>query len=321
MQRKALSNSNTRVVTVMKQKLLLLILLSTTCYSSNAQLRTYTILPSLTDSAINTYTNPGDEHYVYLNDSAKKLNKLFLFLPGTNGRGKNAKYVVPFAAAVGYHAISLTYCADLALAMICKRTGDSACFTNGRQEIIFGDDVSKAWEVNKANSIVNRLQKLLVYLAHNYPKDNWAQFLTATGDINWQKICVAGQSQGGGHAAFIAQQKKVDRVIMFASPKDYSNAYKAPAFWLYQKTATPLDRYFGFVHTLDETNGCTWPQQKEIFTTMGFDALGPWINVDETAPPYQHTHTLTSTKPQGFPHGAVIGDKGYETVWKYMMLE
>lgn len=306
----------------MKQKLFLIIPVLVLCCSSiNAQLRTYTILPSQTDKAIDTYTSPGDEHYVYLNDSVKKLNKLFLFLPGTNGRGKNAKFVVPFAAAVGYHAISLTYCADLALAMICKKTSDSSCFANGRQEIIFGDDVSKAWTVNKANSIVNRLQKLLLYLAATYPNDNWKQFLTATNDINWQKICVAGQSQGGGHAAFIAQQKMVGRVIMFASPKDYSNTFDKPAFWLYQKSATPLNRYFGFVHTNDETNGCTWPQQKTIFTVMGFDALGAWINVDETAAPYLHTHTLTSTKPQGFPHGAVISDRSYEMVWRYMMLE
>jgi hypothetical protein len=306
----------------MKQKLLLsFIVLTLCCKIGNAQLRTYTVLPSQTDNAIDTYTNPGDEHYVYVNDSAKKLNKLFLFLPGTNGRGKNAKFVVPYAAAVGYHAISLTYCADLALAMICKKSSDSSCFANGRQELIFGDDVSKAWTVNKANSIVNRLQKLLLYLAATYPNDNWKQFLTADNDINWQKICVAGQSQGGGHAAYIAQQKKVDRVIMFASPKDYSNTFNQPAFWLKQKSVTPLNRYFGFVHTADETNGCTWPQQKVIFTTMGFDALGKWINTDEVMPPYGHTHTLTSTKPQGFPHGAVIGDKNYETVWRYMMLE
>lgn len=306
----------------MKQKIFTSILVSIICCGSlSAQLRTYTILPSQTDNAIDTYTNAGDEHYVYINDSAKKLNKLFVFLPGTNGRGKGAKFVMPFAASVGYHAISLTYCSDLALAMICKNNADSNCFNNGRQEIIFGDDVSKAWAVNKANSIENRLQKLLLYLAATYPKDNWKQFLTSANTINWEKICLAGQSQGGGHAAFIAQQKKLDRVIMFASPKDYSNTFDQPAFWMNQKSITPFNRYFGFVHTMDDHNGCTWAQQKTIFTTMGFDTLGKWINVDETLPPYEHTHTLTSTKPEDFPHGAVIGDKSYEAVWRYMMLE
>jgi hypothetical protein len=305
----------------MKIKLLLSIALLINSIAGTAQLRTYPILPSLTDRAIGTYTSTGDEHYVYLDDLVKKLNKLFVFLPGTNGRGKNAKFVVPFAASLGYHAISLTYSSDLALAMICKNNNDSNCFSKGRQEIVFGDDVSDAWHVDKANSIVNRLQKLLLYLATVYPKDNWKQFLTAANEINWEKICLAGQSQGGGHAAFIAQQKKLDRVILFASPKDYSTTFHQPAQWLYQKSITPLNRYFGFVHTADGTNGCTWTEQKEIFTIMGFDMFGGWINVDETLPPYQHTHTLTSTKAQGFPHGAVIGDKSYETVWKYMMTE
>src|SRR3982751_6598308 len=156
----------------MKITLLSSILLLISYITGTAQLRTYVILPSITDRAIGTYTSTGDEHYVYLNDSAKKLNKLFVFLPGTNGRGKNAKLVVPFAASLGYHAISLTYSSDLALAMICKNNADSNCFSKGRQEIIFGEDVSAAWHVDKANSIENRLQKLLLYLAVTYPKDN-----------------------------------------------------------------------------------------------------------------------------------------------------
>ena len=283
-------------------------------------IRLYTILPAATDKNIDTYTAPGEEHYIYVSKTAKPLNKLFVFLPGTKGRGKGGKYIPAFAASVGYHVISLTYCADKAL-IACKDQTDKDCFSNGRQEIVFGDNVSSLWDVNKANSIENRLQKLLVYLAANYPADNWKQFLTQDNQIDWAKICVAGQSQGGGHAAFIAEQKKVDRVVLFGAPKDYSNYFDAPANWLCTERQTPLNRYFGFVHSLDGSNGCTWEQQKKIYTCMGANALGSWVNVDEAKPPYNHTHTLTSTKAQDFPHGSVISDTAYRPVWRYMLLE
>ncbi|HEV8270311.1 MAG TPA: hypothetical protein VGQ04_03340 [Chitinophagaceae bacterium] len=304
-----------------KKYLTLLVLLIVFGTGSFCQLRSYSVLPSLTDKNIDTYTSPGDEHCVFLNDSVKPLNKLFVFLPGTKGRGKNFSFVPSFAAAVGYHSISLTYPSDVAIAQLCKMNDDSECFDKGRQEICFGDDVSDGWSVNKANSIENRLQKLIAYLSVTYPSDNWKQFLTASNEIDWEKVCLSGQSQGGGHAAYIAQQKKVGRVIMAASPKDYSITFSKPANFLHKKMVTPIARFFGFVHTLDENNGCTWAEQKEIFTLMGCDKLGKWENADEIAPPYGHTHTLTSTKSQKFPHGAVIVDPGYKDVWRYMLLE
>lgn len=287
--------------------------------SAQAQLRVYKILPSLTDEDINIITAIGDEHHVYISDSLKPLNKLFVFLPGTGGRGKNPRFVPQFAARMGYHSISLTYPSDLALAQICKSSPDQLCFDNGRDEIIFGKDLSKEWNVNEANGIENRLRKLLLYLSKAYPSEKWNQFLTKNEEINWLKVCVAGQSQGGGHAAFIAQRKKVDRVLMFGSPKDYSDYFHKPAQWLYAKSETSINRYFGFVHTLDERNGCTWPEQVEIFKIMGFDVFGKWVNVDEAKPPYSNTRTLTSIKQQPFAHGSVINDPGYEPVWRYML--
>ncbi|HEV7779920.1 MAG TPA: hypothetical protein VGO58_01570 [Chitinophagaceae bacterium] len=306
----------------MKNIIIILFVVLGVCNGSSlAQLRVHNVLPSITDPAIDTYTSPGDEHYIYVNDSVPPLNKLFVFFPGTLGRGKNPKLIVPFAAAVGYHAIALTYPSDVALAQVCRNNDDKDCFDKGRQEICFGDDVSADWNVNKANSIENRLLKLLIYLADKYPGDNWRQFITGNKEINWEKTCLSGQSQGGGHAAYIAQKKKVGRVIMFASPKDYSLVFNEPATFLHHAMATPINRFFGFVHTDDDKNGCTWAEQKEIFTLMGLDKLGQWENVDQSIPPYNHSRTLTSTKAQGFPHGSVIGDIEYRIVWKYMMLE
>lgn len=289
--------------------------------SLKAQLRTYQILPSATDPRIDIYTSPGDEHYVYLNDSIKPLNKLFVFLPGTLGRGKNPRFITPFAASVGYHAINLTYCSDVALAQFCKNNSNIECFENGRQELIYGDDLTTELNVNQLNSIENRLKKLLLYLSDRFPNDNWKQFLTSNNEISWEKICIGGQSQGGGHAAYIAQKTKVGRVLMFASPKDYSNYFHAPGNWLKKETKTPINRYFGFVHSLDETNGCTWAEQKEIFSLMGLDKFGKWINVDNSHPPYEHTRTLTSTNSFSFPHGAPINDLSYKPVWRYLLLE
>ena len=308
----------------MKIKKLFILLVGTVLFYSNAvtqHLRTYAVLPKLTDNAINTYTEAGDEHYIYLSDSIEKVNKLFVFLPGTGGRGKNPRIISTYAASVGYHTIALTYPSDVALAQMCRNTSDDSCFNYGRREICFGDDVSVSWDVNKANCIENRLQKLLVYLKDNYPADNWSQFLTKNNEINWEKICISGQSQGGGHAAFIGMQRKLDRVIMFASPKDFSLGLNKPGAWLGAKSITPINRFFGFVHTMDETNGCTWEEQKQIFTLMGFDALGKWENVDDQQPPYNHTRTLTSLKPQDFPHGSVIRDTNYQVAWRYMLLE
>eukprot|EP00611_Tribonema_gayanum_P005051 TRINITY_DN14304_c0_g1_i1.p1 TRINITY_DN14304_c0_g1~~TRINITY_DN14304_c0_g1_i1.p1 ORF type:complete len:314 (+),score=-52.87 TRINITY_DN14304_c0_g1_i1:157-1098(+) len=286
----------------------------------HSQIRLHTVLPSKTDSSIDIVTSAGDEHYVYLSDSVLKLNKLFLFLPGTLGRGKNPRLIVPFAAKLGYHAISLSYASDIALAQLCKTSDEKKCFENGREEIISGKDLDKTLVVNPANSIENRVLKLIKYLSQDFPTENWAQFLTADGKINWSKICVAGQSQGGGHAAFIAYKQPVDRVVMFASPKDYSDYSNQPANWLFQNSKTSISRFFAFVHSDDNSNGCTWEQQKEIVKLMGMNKFGDWGNVDLVHSPYNHTHLLTSTKKQPFPHGSVINDLSYESAWRYMLL-
>ena len=67
---------------------------------------------------------------------------------------------------------------------------------------------------------------------------------------------MAGQSQGGGHAALLAMQRRVRRrVLMFGSPKDFNIHFGQPARWYSGPNATPLGRFFSFAHGADEGHG------------------------------------------------------------------
>jgi len=99
-----------------------------------------------------------------------------------------------------------------------------------------------------AESIVNRLVKLLQYLDRNHPDGGWSYL--ENGQPNWRRIVVSGQSQGAGMAAFIAKQHEVARVILFSSPWDYVDArgQRELAPWLAQPSKTPSNRWFGGYH-------------------------------------------------------------------------
>jgi pimeloyl-ACP methyl ester carboxylesterase len=47
--------------------------------------------------------------------------------------------------------------------------------------------------------------------------------------MDFGRMILAGHSQGGGHAAFIAMRHEVARVLMFGSPKDFSTRFNQPA--------------------------------------------------------------------------------------------
>src|SRR5271166_5091306 len=91
-----------------------------------------------------------------------------------------------------------------------------------------------------------RVFKLLLYLKTLRPREHWEQFLNDDDSIKWETIAVAGQSQGGGHAALIGIKHQVARVLCFGSPKDYSKRLNAPAAWYGDESATPKDRFFAF---------------------------------------------------------------------------
>lgn len=288
--------------------------------SGGAKLVVHEVLPSATDKNIDKFSGDGWMHWTYFNPAAPARHQVIVFLAGTGGTGKGHRALNQLAANEGYHLVSLAYPSEISISHFHKSV-DPDAFLKARENIIYGKTPFAGLDITPANSIQNRLLKLLQYLAETYPQENWSQYFAAPGRLEWGKLVLAGQSQGGGHACLIALQHPVARVLMFGSPKDFNINFNKPATWFAGPNATPLNRYFSFVHSADSKHGCTYPQQLENYRALKLIPKYPVINVDETPPPFAHSRLLTSQRPQENPHGSVILDAAYQEVWKYLLEE
>ncbi len=286
------------------------------------------VTPSATDKAIDAFDTP---HRVYLSKKAKQRKQLVVFLPGTGGDGRGGRLISQTAADLGFHAVSLSYPSSIPAAL-CQRETDAACFENFRMEIITGEDRSGLVSVNRANCIENRLLKLVIHLNSSNPNEGWDSFLTNGKELRWENIVLTGQSQGGGHAPLMAKHRRVARVIMYSSPKDYDVRGGRPAAW-YAAGKTPIDRHFSFNHKQDK-QGCDYAQQLEVLRSMGSYKFGEPVDVDVSAPPYKSSRILVTNYPgteitSAEAHTMIMGDgrtpKGadgvplFKPVWTYML--
>ncbi len=278
--------------------------------------------PSATDPAID---DPDEDHHVALADAGPYNGKLLVFLPGTNGKPANATLFLDEAARAGYHAIGLDYPNADSANQVCQ--DDLDCYEGLRRACFEGGGAGAPVQVSAANSIKNRLIKLVSWLQRRHPDEGWGAFL-AGQDLQYEALALAGLSQGGGHAAYIAKVHRVARVIMFSSVCDADRGNPpTAAHWVSAPHATPVDRYYGFDHTDDmfaEKIKATWP-------ALGMDRLGARVSVDRAAPPYGGTHQLVTSFPEPSPkkaHTCVVADGStpmrqgvpvFRDAWRYLL--
>jgi len=295
-------------------------------------------LPSWTDPAIRTFDDP---HYIYVNreivvsqkpDLPPARHQLLLFIPGTHTAGtpptgKGPSEFLKLAANLGYHVVVLHYPNDKPAA-VCNLDRDPKAFEQFRNAILAGGS-SKHITVERPESLENRLVKLLVHLKDKRPREHWEEFLHDDGSIKWRSMVVAGQSQGGGHAALIAIQHEVARVICTGAPKDYSHALLRPAAWYSEPSATPKSRFFAFNHDQDHMGNCSPAQQAANLEALGLNKLGSPASVDTEPPPYRHTRILQTNCPghkvaPPEAHATMIANKNaglFRAAWTYLLTE
>jgi hypothetical protein len=219
-------------------------------------------------------------------------NKLFVFLPGTTGSPEFYKLIVRKASSLGYHAVGLMYPNSYDMYTASSVSPDSNQFEKCRQEIFDGTNQTLGVNVDSNNCIKNRLYRLLVFLQQRYPALNFGQFLSGN-EIDWSKCRLAGHSQGGGHAFFIAKKVNVDKAISFASI-DWNTYYGKSAPWVKKSGATPISRFFSINSTKDEV--FSYSNVKTQLSDMAL--AGNAVSIDNNVSPYSFTQKLvTSATP------------------------
>ncbi len=278
--------------------------------SLSAHVKILHIESGQTDSSIVAVNGPNIALY---DTSVKSRHLLYLFLVGTGGKATGSQTMDSIFATMGFHAISLDY-EDNVVAVSCAHGLDSNSFDRYREEIITGKPVSKKVNVDSANSILNRLQKLLIYLINNDPNGGWSQFVK-NGKPLWSRIVVAGHSQGSGHAAYIAKMFKVNRVLMFSGPQDYLDDLHMPAPWQARKSATPVKRFYAFLNLKDPFN--VKHQIANCMTLMKISKPDT-IMVTPGEVIHSHSHILINNIPTKSYHGSTLFPI-FKNVWEYMV--
>lgn len=214
-----------------------------------AQVKSYYITP---DS-----TYPGIEkihsgHFVTVDISNTNGKKLLISIPGTTGAGDVMRSLDSVAALEGYHAISIDYPNNRNTATFIN-SADKEAFNKFRQELDFGTPVSDSVNVDSLNSIINRITKLVIYLAKTRSSEGWNNFLDHD-KIIWERVTLAGHSQGAGHVSYIAHAFKVHKVIMLSGPQDFLANFNMPAPWLSATSKTPYSSFYSLLHDDDVYN-------------------------------------------------------------------
>ncbi len=283
--------------------------------------------PSTTSATVGA---PNDPNVAVIDTAVRSNGELFVFLPGTGGQPDCCTYLLEAAAEAGFHAIGLTYPNATAVGTVCRN--NLACYGTVRQDDFDGSDPNPYVHIGATNAIQARLVDLLRYLSVHDPSERWSQFITGATPA-WRHTVVAGHSQGGGDAAYIAKIRDVEGVVMLSSDVD-STSTLPPVAATYLTTGhlTPLDRYVGFDHVRD-------PFFDKIVTdwaALNLQSFGPEVSIDGRSTPFGDTHELVTSAivppgpvPALATHDSTAvdsqtprctnGTPAFAPVWRYMM--
>jgi hypothetical protein len=287
-----------------------------------------TAKPEQTDPSITTNTSGNTNQFAYLpKETTKRKDKLFIFIPGTFVGPNVYTRILQTGAKYGYYSIGITYSNNQTIQSFC--TGNSQdCISNIFREYLEGIDYSPDVNISSSNSFENRISKFILYLKNNYPDENWGRFLNNDNSIKWEKVSLAGHSQGSGHTLYISKTRNLVRASLFSGPNGFKLSNGQFPNWLTVSGLTTNEKVYCFSNTLDAI--AEWGELQIIWNNIGIS--GNFQNVDNTSSFNSAQKLYTNIDlPSAIinpEHGSTVANDNtpldntgipkFEKVWKYM---
>jgi pimeloyl-ACP methyl ester carboxylesterase len=240
---------------------------------------------------------------------------LLLFLPATAEKPSDYTRFLRLAADDGYHVLGLDYW-NLGHSVASTCGTDADCYGAVQRNRLDGSRPFAKSHVAPRNSVLGRLKPALAHLRSADPKGGWGRYLD-DGAIRWDRVVLAGHSQGGGESAYIAHIHRVRGALLFGAPIITDGAVAAT--WLSTPGRTPESRIYAF----DNTSDRFWPRIRASWERLG---LGTPEVVDGRTS--FSAHALVSERAQAHAHLWMLDDSTpkdaagvplYRPVWQWML--
>ena len=248
---------------------------------------------------------------------------LLLFLPATGHVPRDYRAFLTTARSVGYHVLALDYW-NLGLSVAKTCGTDAHCYGEVQANRFDGSRSGRFSSVPSDDSILARLTHALTVLRTRDPHGGWDQYLSGDA-VQWNRIVLAGHSQGGGEAAYIAHHHRVQGVLMFASP--VATDGHVAATWMSDAGATSMTRYYGF----DDLHDVYFNRIKGSWNILGVGGPGRPELVGTRPQAFGGSHRIVSDLELGTPgeaHDRVVSDTGprtpfgapvFQPIWRWML--
>lgn len=279
--------------------------------------------PEATDPAIKTLTVGDPLQYAYVPvAAADRKDVLYIFIPGTFSIPSSYNEVCEAAAQAGYYSIAIAYSNRNSVEGYAGRKTNDSTVKNILEEFLTGNNVSPKVTVSRANSFENRIIKMISYLDAQYPAENWSRFLTSDKNIRWEKLSVAGHSQGSDHAMYMSKVRGLYRAGFIGGPGSFLLPNGSYPTFMQQPGLTPASSLYGFNHLKDHVR--RWNDVKVTWNVLGLP--GSPNSVDDND--FDGSHRLTTSADLRDTHSGTIQDDAtpvdnngnpvYAPVWSYM---